>query len=208
MKRRTIRILVFTIVIAAICVAFCVIAAHKGSLEKIYSTNTRTSNYTSTEIAPSSITLTPTQTPAAFSTATPAPEETPKEEERSGPEGRLHIRDWSAALVTSISTEIMDKEDTACLWIINNKEVITDRGDQGFDVIKECIEGEVCFIHYPNGAEKVFVCDCIDSDGHIEGEDIFDQNGASLYDTDFDLIMYVENEGGSSVTVTGWYLLD
>lgn len=126
-------------------------------------------------------------------------------------ETRLYYKDFSVALyecdesVWWTATAIVDAEDSAVIfqWCGSKSPIIADHCNQGFDIIKECKVGDICYIN-----EKAYVCVLVDGNAVNERTDMFLSTGESFMKNNKAgyLYMYTCNEVGSpeDITVVVW----
>lgn len=136
---------------------------------------------------------------------------------RQGTKGRLVLNDYtfSVALFESDeelgpnATVIVDAEDSAAwfMWYGCQSPIIADHCTQGFDVIKDCEIGDICYI-VDGDDYKTYKCVAIDRSGINARTDMYLSDGYNfMRDNDPGyLYMYTCNEAGNprSITVVVW----
>jgi hypothetical protein len=140
---------------------------------------------------------------------------------RQGTKGRLFFSelDFSVALYECeesnwwIAQEIVDAEDSAVwfCWFGSESPIIADHCSQGFEVIKSCSVGSVCYI--VDGDElRAYECVTVDPNAINARNDMFLSTGESfMKETDPGcLYMYTCNEVGDPyhITVVVWKEID
>lgn len=134
---------------------------------------------------------------------------------RQGDKGRLVLGDFSVALYESDektgpnAAVIVDAEDSAAwfMWFGSESPIIADHCTQGFDVIKSCEVGDVCYIvngeHYTR-----YVCVAVDPFGINDRHDMYLSSGYNILRGNEPgyLYMYTCNKAGEPrlITVVVW----
>ena len=132
-----------------------------------------------------------------------------------GTAGKLYIP------AQSFCVNLNDSTPDNCQYIVNCENsaavldyafcpniVIADHWNQGFEAIKSCSIGDECML-VRNGVVYTYECVKVDPAGHNVGNDVYDGNGASIYEygTNY-LSMYTCNDNWHNVTVVVWVVKD
>lgn len=107
------------------------------------------------------------------------------------------------------ATAIVDAKDSAAwfIWYGSQSPIVADHCTQGFDVIKSCEPGDICYIVNGDSFQR-FVCVEVDPDGVNAKYDLFLSSGENILrgnDPGY-LYMYTCNREGDSyhITVVTW----
>lgn len=129
-----------------------------------------------------------------------------------GTKGRLILSGYSAALYESTGWDaqaIVDAEDSAAwfMWYESQSPIIADHCTQGFDVIKGCVVGDVCYIVYGDIIQP-YICVTVDTGGINKRTDMYLSDGYNFMRKNDPgrLYMYTCNEAGDPyhITVVVW----
>lgn len=156
---------------------------------------------------------TPTPTPTPEPTPTPTPKPTaPPTPIVFGNVGRLYVHGHSVPLNSPLTQEVVDQVYSCGYYDGWGNTIIGDHCDQGFNIIKYCEPGEICYILHEDGSREEFVCVRVDLNGRNTGGDVLDSNGESAFDDpDSDMFMYTCAGDGLDwhyVYVVYWKALD
>lgn len=132
---------------------------------------------------------------------------------KQGTKGRLFLKGHSVALyeckesVWWNAESIVDAEDSAVwfMWFDSKSPVVADHCNQGFDIIKSCSVGDVCYI--ANGDEvSAYECVAVDTDALNARTDMYLSTGESFMRNAEagHLYMYTCNEDTYHITVVVW----
>lgn len=136
---------------------------------------------------------------------------------RQGTKGRLVLNNFrfSVAVYESDQYEgpdaqaIVNATDSAVwfMWFGSQSPIIADHCNQGFDIIKECEPGDICYIIDGDNYQK-YVCVGVDPDGINERDNMYLSSGYNFMrdnDPGF-LYMYTCSKEGDSyhITVAIW----
>ena len=136
---------------------------------------------------------------------------------RQGTKGRLVFdnTDFSVAIFESDQYEgpdaqvIVNATDSAVwfMWFGSQSPIIADHCNQGFDIIKECEPGDICYIIDGDNYQK-YACVGVDPDGINERDNMYLSSGYNFMrdnDPGF-LYMYTCSKEGDSyhITVAIW----
>ena len=122
-----------------------------------------------------------------------------------GDKGRFYIGSHSVALYNSLSQAVVDNTDSAFYYVLYGTIIIGDHNNQGFDIIKQCNEGDRCYILHEDGSREEFVCRRIDRNAQNITSDVIDSNGQSAFRAGFDMFTMTCNDSGChNVTIVYW----
>ena len=122
-----------------------------------------------------------------------------------GDRGRLYIGSHSVALYNSLSQAVVDNTDSAFYYVLYGTIIIGDHNNQGFDIIKQCNEGDRCYILHADGSREEFVYRRIDRNAQNITSDVIDSSGRSAFRAGFDMFTMTCNDSGCrNVTIVYW----
>lgn len=136
---------------------------------------------------------------------------------RQGTKGRLVLNDFTFSVALFESDErfgpdaslIVDAEDSAAwfMWFGSQSPIIADHCTQGFDIIKDCEPGDVCYIVDGDDYEE-YKCVAVDHSGINASTNLYLSDGSDILrenDPGF-LYMYTCNQPGNprSITIAIW----
>lgn len=99
----------------------------------------------------------------------------------------------------------MDQPDSAFYYMLHGTIIIGDHNNQGFDIIKQCREGDRCLILHPDGSREEFICKGIDRNAQNITSDVIDSSGQSAFRAGFDMFTMTCNDSGCrNVTIVYW----
>lgn len=104
--------------------------------------------------------------------------------------------------------KIVDDADSAVLISVSAAPIIADHEKQGFEVIKNCEEGQTC--HIQRGNDNIrYLCVKIDTDGVNDEGVILSSDGTMLQNLPSNLlVMYTCNDIGESITNVIWHQIE
>lgn len=124
--------------------------------------------------------------------------------------GTLYIPDIDLVVplysdINMDSQEIVDSTNSAALLeAFTTNPVIADHWNQGFNEIKDCRVGSLCYIDY-DGNIAWYRCTGVDRDGRNTSYHLLDSHGAdACHLGDGTLVMYTCNEIWTHITVVFW----
>lgn len=120
--------------------------------------------------------------------------------------GRLSIPDVGVdvALIRSESQSVVDAKDSAAYFLWNGAWLIADHWNQGFDAIKRCKPGDICYIATGDTIEEY---ECIRMDyGHNTGDDLTENDWSTSVTAKYpgQIIMYTCNNGWQNIAFVVW----
>lgn len=122
-----------------------------------------------------------------------------------GDAGRLYIGSHSVALYHTLSQAVVDQLDSAFYYVLHGTVIIGDHNNQGFDIIKQCREGDRCLILHSDGSREEFVCRGIDRNAQNITSDVINSSGQSAFSAGFDMFTMTCNDSGCrNVTIVYW----
>lgn len=122
-----------------------------------------------------------------------------------GDKGRFYIGSHSVALYNTLSQTVVDETDSAFYYVLYGTIIIGDHNNQGFDIIKQCNEGDRCYILHADGSREEFICRRIDRNAQNITSDVIDSNGQSAFRAGFDMFTMTCNDSGChNVTIVYW----
>lgn len=122
-----------------------------------------------------------------------------------GDKGRFYIGSHSVALYNSLSQLVVDNTDSAFYYVLYGTIIIGDHNNQGFDIIKQCNEGDRCYILHADGSREEFICRRIDRNAQNITSDVIDSSGQSAFRAGFDMFTMTCNDSGCrNVTIVFW----
>lgn len=122
-----------------------------------------------------------------------------------GDKGRFYIGSHSVSLYNSLSQAVVDNTDSAFYYVLYGTIIIGDHNNQGFDIIKQCNEGDRCYILHADGSREEFICRRIDRNAQNITSDVIDSNGQSAFRAGFDMFTMTCNDSGChNVTIVYW----
>ena len=120
--------------------------------------------------------------------------------------GRLSIPDVGVdvALIRSESQSVVDAKDSAAYFLWNGAWLIADHWNQGFDAIKRCKPGDICYIATGDTIEEY---ECIRMDyGHNAEYDLTENDWSTSITAKYpgQIIMYTCNNGWRNIAFVVW----
>lgn len=106
--------------------------------------------------------------------------------------------DWSGDIQV-----ICDANDSALYVTCGTTPVIGDHKNQGFDVIKSCYEGMLCYIEQ-NGEYTRYECVFVDPDGYNDSWDLWTGGQSALFFGPEYMACYTCNQDWMHVTIVMW----
>lgn len=113
--------------------------------------------------------------------------------------GRLKVKDINVELYDNNKQETCDREDSACYYKQGEGYIIADHNTQAFKTLKNVGVGDVATIIFSTGTSKQYKC-VKAINGHNTGNNITDENGVSLYNSNA-LLMYTCRDKWQNITI-------
>ena len=113
--------------------------------------------------------------------------------------GRLKLNNINVGLYGDNKQETCDKEDSACYWKQGDGYIIADHNSQAFKTLADVKVNDIAIIEFKDGTSKQYKC-VKAFNGHNTGNNITDENGASLYNSN-DLLMYTCRDTWKNITI-------